>query len=231
MSESAEMPSNPTNFLRFTAIACFTSVITTVGIHAFFNFDAPTLEERVLLFQNPWYILNRWWVIVHCLLVVVSMWGFYLVQHKRSKHFVGLGFIFFVVFAITEIFRQLLVLFYLNGMRAKYLATDDEATKIFLANSMDNFTLFSYALFGLFILAFAIGTLCFGMSLIREKGLSKVLSVLLLFWAAGVFLALGNEFWDVPWLSSFLAQFNLYYQPITRALIAIWLWRAARLDE
>jgi hypothetical protein len=222
------MTTNPTSFIRFTAIACLASVITTIGIHAFFNFDAPTLEERIQLFHNPWYILNRWWVIVHCLLVVVSMWGFYLVQQKKSKEFVGLGFIFFVVFAITEIFRQLLVLFYLNGMREKYLATDNEATKIFLANSMDNFGLFSYALFGLFILAFAIGNLCYGLSLIRETGLSKVVSVLLLIWSAGVFLALGNEFWEATWLSTFLAQFNLYYQPMIRALMAFWLWKAAQ---
>jgi len=221
------MINNPTNFIRFTAIACLASVITTIGIHAFFNFDAPTFEERVLLFQNPLYILNRWWVIVHCLLVTVSMWGFYLIQHKKSREFVGLGFVFFFVFAITEIYRQLLVLFYLNGMREKYLATDSEATKLFLANSIDNFGMFTYALFALFVLAFAIGNLCYGLSLIRETGLGKYLCVSLLIWSGGVFLALGNEFWEVPWISSFLSQFNLYYQPLARALFAVWLWKAA----
>jgi hypothetical protein len=225
--QSAAM-TNQTSFIRFTAIACMASVITTMGIHAFFNFDAPTLEERVLLFQNPWYIGSHWWVIVHCLLVIVSMWGFYLVQHKKSKEFVGLGFIFFVVFAITEIFRQLLVLFYLNGMRETYMATNSESIKDFLANSMNNFGLFSYALFGLFILAFAIGNLCYGLSLIGETGLSKMVGVLLLIWSAGVFVALGNEFWEATWLSAFLAPFNLYYQPMIRALIGIWLWKAAQ---
>lgn len=222
------MKNDRATFTKFSAIACLGSAITTIGIHAFFQFDATTFEQRLMLFQNPLYILNRWWVIVHCLLVIFSMWGFFLVQNKKSKELVGLGFIFFVVFAITEIFRQLLVLFYLNGMRQHYLAAENEATKIFLTNSIENFGFFSNALFGLFIMAFALGNFFYGLSLAGEMGLGKTLSVLLLIWSLGGFLAFGNEFCELPWLSSFLTHYNLWYQPLMRGLFALWLWKSTQ---
>ena len=110
---------NPTslkNFTLFAAICGLLTVITTIGIHSSL-FDLGTLNaaQRIRLFQHPTYLLNRAWVILHCLLVLVAMWGFFLIQFKKSPGFVGLGFIFFAVFSFTEIFRQLYVLFYING--------------------------------------------------------------------------------------------------------------------
>ena len=72
------------NFIRFAAICCFASVITTLGIHLFFPDPPESFEERVLLFQNTTYLINRWWVIIHCLLVIISMWGFGMLQIKTS---------------------------------------------------------------------------------------------------------------------------------------------------
>ena len=73
------------------------------------------------LFQNSRYLVRRWWVIAYCLLVLVAMWGFFVAQAARAQGWAGLGLTFFAVFAFTEIFRQILVLFYLNGLRAGYL--------------------------------------------------------------------------------------------------------------
>lgn len=219
------MKKETTLIVRFASIACFLSVVTTIGIHAFFNFNATTFEQRLLLFHDPVYIFNHWWVIVHCLLVIISMWGFCMVQSKKFLGFTGLGFVFFVVFGITEMYRQFLVIFYLNGMRQKYIAAKTEDIKLFLANSIENFGLLTYPLFGLFVFAFGIGNFFYGLSLVGEKGVSKFVSVLLLIWSAGIFLALGNEFWEWSWLSSFLPHFNLWYQSFMRALLGWWLWK------
>lgn len=210
-------------FTLLAAICCLLSVITTLGIHGYFSYGSPTFEESLQFYQNKTYLINRWWVIVHCLLVVIAMWGFAILRFKKSPGYAGLGFLFFAVFSITEIFRQLLVLFYLNGLRERYLSAGDELQPL-IRQSIENFTLISYSLFGLFIVAFALGNLFYGLSLLREKGWDRVLAWLLLVWFAGTILGFFNVFWEIKWLSSFLDLFSLVYQPIMRLLLAVWLW-------
>jgi hypothetical protein len=70
------------NFIRFAAVCCFLSVITTLGIHLYFPDPPADFEQRVKLYRDTTYMINRWWVIIHCLLVIVSMWGFSLLQMK-----------------------------------------------------------------------------------------------------------------------------------------------------
>ena len=120
----------PTNhFIRFASICCFVSVITTLGIHIYFPEPPADFEQRAVLHKNTLYILNRWWVIVHCLLVIVAMWGFALLQWKNAPGSVGLGFLFFAVFVIAEITRQMFVLFYMNELREQYAVAADVTTK------------------------------------------------------------------------------------------------------
>jgi hypothetical protein len=212
-------------FLRFASICCFITVITTLGIHIYFPDPPQDFEQRILLFQNKTYLLNRWWVIFHCLLVIISMWGIAIVKMKESPGFTGLGFLFFAVFGIAEITRQMFVLFYLNGLREQYFLATDPAIKEVLKNTLTNAGLLGAPLFGVFILAFGLGNLCYGLSLYNEKGFGKILSVLLIIWALGSFIALGNNFWQLSWVDSFIEKYNYTYQPLMRVLLAIWLWK------
>lgn len=214
-------------FLRFASVCCFLTVITTLGIHLFFPEPPAAFEQRVLLYKNFTYLFQRWWVIVHCLLVMIAMWGFVLERRQKAAGFAGLGFVFFVVFAVTEIARQMMVLFYLNGLRVRYLAAENPAVKEILRVNLDNIGLISVTFFGLFVLAFALGNLCYGLSLLKEKGFGKVLSWLLILWALGGLTALGNEFWQIPALETGISYYNFSYQPLMRALLGGWLWLQA----
>lgn len=218
-----------TNFLRFASICGFLTVITTLGIHAFFPDPPADFEQRVLMYKDPMYLLNRWWVIGHCLLVVIAMWGIALVQFRKAAGFTGLGFLFFSVFALAEISRQMLVLFYLNGLRIQYVAAESTALKESLRMSIDQFGLTGNSIFGLFVLAFGLGNLCYGLSLFPEKGFGKWLSWLLILWSAGSFLALGNEFWQHTGINTFISNYNLVFQPVVRGIAAWWLWKQANL--
>src|SRR5215212_1928361 len=164
------------SFLRIASICCFLSVITTLGIHVGFP-DPPTdFEQRVLLFRNSVYITNCWWIIFHCLLVAFSMWGICLVLLRVSPGFAGIGFLFFAVFSIAEITRQMYVLFYVNGLREQYVLAIDPAMKQIIKNTLSSAGLLLYPLFGVFILAFALGNFFYGISLSRQKGFSKIVS-------------------------------------------------------
>lgn len=219
------------SFARFASICCFITVITTIGIHLWFPDPPADFEQRVLLFRDKTYLLNRWWIIVHCLLVIISMWGMALLLKPGCPGFAPLGFLFFAVFSIVEISRQMLVLFYFNGLREQYFLATDPATKEVLKHTLSTAGLIAAPLFGVFIFAFALGNLFYGLSLFRERDFDKILSLLLIFWSAGNFLALGNEFWRNNGISSFLEYYSFTYQPFMRLVIGIWLWKKANGHE
>jgi hypothetical protein len=212
-------------FLRFASVCCFITVITTLGIHLYFTDPPASFEQRILLFRNKTYLINRWWVIAHCLLVIVSMWGFALIQIKKAPGFIGIGFVFFVVFSIAEITRQMYVLFYLNELKEQYSLVTDPVLKGGLKQTITTAGLLAAPLFGIFIFTFGLGNLCYGISLFNEKGFDKILSVLLMLWAAGNFLALGNSFWQLSTLNAFIEKYSFTYQPLMRALLALWIWK------
>lgn len=218
----------PASFLKITAACGFLSIITTLGIHLFFPPVPADFESRAMLFQSSMYLFNRWWIIIHCLLVLVAMWGFYLIQRDKKQEWAGLGFLFFGVFAVVEIFRQFLVLFYLNGLRANYVAETDMTIKGLLKNDINNFTLFSVSFFGLFVFAFGLGNLCYGLSLWGEKRFGKILSWLLILWSLGSMLALSNEFLKSELLAKGIETYNYVYQPVMRGLLAWWVWVKAK---
>ena len=217
------------NFTRIASISCFISVITTLGIHLWFADPPADFEQRIFMFRDKLYLLNRWWVIAHCLLVIISMWGMALFLIRKSPGFAPLGFLFFAVFGLAEIYRQMYVLFYINGLREQYSLATDPSVKEVLKNTLNQAGILSTPLFGLFVLSFGIGNLFYGFSLFNEKGLGKLLSFLLMFWAIGNFAALGNEFWRSSALSNYLEHYSYTYQPFMRLLLAIWLWNKSSI--
>ncbi|MEW7290128.1 hypothetical protein [Aquimarina sp. 2304DJ70-9] len=160
---------------------------------------------------------------VHCLFVLIAMLGFLLIQFKKSRGFTILGFVFFTVFSFTEIFRQMFVFFYLNNLRRSYLEADDLAMREMIQLNMDHAGLIGYALFGLFIVAFALGNICYGLSLLGSNRMDRALAYLLLIWGIGNLAAFGNEFWKSESVGQFIEYFSIIYQPIMRALVGLWM--------
>lgn len=214
-------------FLRFAAICCAVTVITTLGIHLGFPDPPADFEARAALARDSVYLANRWWIVVHCLLALVAMWGFVLAHWQRAAALVGLGFVFFVVFAITEVARQMYLLFYVNQLRELYLAAADPGAKSELRSLLQYAGQLSSPLFGLFILAFGLGNLCYGLSLWRERGFGRWLGALLVVWGVTTLLGLGNSFWRSASLTRVIELYNFTYQPLMRGLLAVWLWRQA----
>jgi hypothetical protein len=212
-------------FIIFASICCFLTVVTTLGIHLFFPEPPADFEQRVLLFQDKTYIMNRWWIIVHCLLVVISMWGCAMLLIKKSPGFSVLGFLFFSVFAVAEITRQMFVLFYVNELRQQYSVLTDPVIKEGLKFTITNAGLLTAPLFGVFILMFGLGNLFYGLSLVGQPGLDRLLSLMFLVWSIGCFLTLGNSFWKQPSVDLFLEKYSYTYQPLMRAIIGLWLWK------
>ena len=71
--------------------------------------------------------------------------------------FTGLGILAFTVFGLTEIYRMVFSLNYVNGLREKYFTTTDESLKQWLEYSLNNTGLINDIFFRIFIVAFATG--------------------------------------------------------------------------
>lgn len=201
------------------------TVITTLGIHAYFPNPPASFEERLLLFRNKMYLINRWWVIIHCLLVIVAMWGFALLQLKKTPGLTGLGFLFFCVFGIAEIKRQMMVLFYINVLREQYVTATDSVIKAELKITLASATQLTGPLFGVFMLMYGLGSLCYGLSLIKTKGFGKLLSIMLIIAGIASFIVLGNNFWKIPAIDRVIEKYNYSFTPLLRALTGAWLWK------
>ena len=196
-----------------------------MGIHAFFPDPPADFDERILLFRNTTYLVNRWWVIVHCLLAIVAMWGFALLMFNKAPGLTGLGFLFFCVFGIAEITRQMMVLFYTNVLREQYYNAADASLKEGLKITLTSAGQLTAPLFGVFILMFGLGSLCYGLSLVHAKGFSKLLSIMLIISGIASFIMLGNNFWRVTVIDQVIEKYSYTFTPLLRLLTGIWLWK------
>lgn len=219
---------NDQQYLKVAAVAAFLLAATTLGVH-FITFPTETLEQRVQLVNNPLYHFRNSLLVFHCVLAIVSLYGFVVV--KRSTHFaaVSVGIIFFSFFSFTEVLRMMLNSWYANGLRQRYLEATDESIKVLLKHDLELWGLSSNSLFLVFILCFAVGNLFYGLALYQDtEPISRWLGYGFLLWSSFTFLALGNDFWKNEILDWVVEINNKYYQPTIRLAIGVWLWKKSR---
>jgi hypothetical protein len=123
-------PPPSSKMLKFAAVCALVAVVTTLAVHVLPQLwaDVDTFEERLELSHNPIYMARLWVVLVHCGLIVVSMFGIAALKFSDSPALIGLGFLSFVVFAFSEMLRTSLVLFALNRKwRVGYSEAKDQA--------------------------------------------------------------------------------------------------------
>jgi hypothetical protein len=153
------------------------------------------------------------------------MWGFALLQFRKSPGSAGLGFLFFCVFGIAEITRQMIALLYINRLRAQYVASSDPTTLAEIRTSLSSAGLLTAPLFGVFILTFGLGSLCYGLSLTKSTGFTKLISIMFFISGIASFVLLGNDFWENAPLGNFMSKYNATFTPLLRTLLGVWLWR------
>lgn len=206
------------------------TVFTTLAIHLLPNLweGVRSFEEQVDLRTNPLYIGRLFVVIVHCLLVVVSMYGV-RAQVAGAGSLLTLGFLAFVVFAYTEILRTSLGIFALNRTwRAAYAGATDPSARDRARALIEGFAGINEALFFIFFVAFLLGTFCYGLALRGAAGRAGGVGWLFLAWAALSLPTLFDTLAGADVLSAYFGWVGPYFQAPARALIGVWLWRSGR---
>jgi hypothetical protein len=210
--------------IKLGAVFGFITVITTLGVHLI-PIPASTFDEAVILYQNPIYLFSRWLIIFHCIAVIISMSGVYIVINSTHNLHAKLGLMSFSVFSWAEITRMLLSLTYLANLRRNYVEQTDPMLRTILRSDIENFRYVGEGLFALFVLGFALGNLFYGIELSKTKGLSRIVGVLLLIWFLTSIVGLFNLFRPSDAVSGFFEIYSITFQPLTRGLTAYWLWK------
>lgn len=219
---------NDKQYVKLASVAAFTLAITTLGVH-FITFPSETFEERILLYKNPLYHFRNGLLVFHCVLAIISLYGFVVVRRLTHAAATNVGMIFFSFFAFTEIFRMMYNAWYGNGIRQKYAEAADEVMKEAFRHDLELWGLSSNSLFLVFILCFALGNLFYGLALFKDVDLfTRILGYGFLLWSLLTFLALGNDFWENEIIGIVVSVNNKFFQPTIRFAVGFWLWREAK---
>jgi hypothetical protein len=176
---------------------------------------------------------QRWAVLVHCVLVIISMFGMAAALVGKSASLATLGFLSFFVFGITEILRTSLSIFAVNRTwRSGYAAADDDRTRQMFRDLFTSSGGVNDALFFVFYTAFVIGLLCYGAVLVRTPGYDRWMGILFVLWAAVNLPVFIDTIRATEHLGGYFEWVGPYFQPIARIAIGFWLWQfASRVNE
>jgi hypothetical protein len=120
------------------------------------------------------------------------------------------------------------VLAWLNPMREKYLAASDDSIRQILQLQMEAFSQGTLILFLVFILGFALGNLCYGAALFRQRGADKWMGYAFLLLACTTFISFANSFMEIQSIDRFVDISGKFITPAVRLVTGIWIWKKAQ---
>lgn len=217
------------SFYRAAAGCSMVSAVTTLGLIflPLWYSTGDGFEARIARVGNPLYQLRAWMYLVHPFLTLTAGLAIAVRVRTIAPARALLGGLGFVLWGFTEAFQQCLTLFAFDPWRRAYLAGDamqraQLPAQVVLYNGLWD------ALYALLLIGFAIGHLLLGLALLRGGRLTRAIGVLLLAACALTINNLSGELHG-PTLTGAPAMWvYALLQPAARALIAVWLWRAAR---
>ena len=217
-------------FFRLAAVCALLTALTTLVVQVMPNLwnDAKSFEQQVELRLNSLYLTNRWVVLLHCALVVVSMFALGLPAMRRAPVAVIFGFLAFACFGFTEILRTAISIFAINrNWRAVYASAVDPVTRERFRAFIESYSGINDALFFIFYTAFTVGLICYGIAFLRTNANMSRLGILFTVWAVlnlpgWIDAVIGTEL-----LGRYFEWVGPVFQPLARTLIGIWLWKNA----
>ena len=217
-------------FIKFASICAILTAFTTIAVHWLPDLwsNAVTFESRVQLRHNAVYLGRLWFVLIHCVLVVISMAAIPCLLNGAARLIAVFGFGCYVMFAFVEILRTSLSIFAVNrAWRAGYETSNDDMRRQTFRDALDTFGGVNDTLFFLFFAAFTVGVFCYGLALLLRSGIDQGVGLLFLLWGVLnlpdlVGAIAGNEA-----LGKGFDWVGRYFQPAARFLIGLWLWTVA----
>jgi hypothetical protein len=172
--------------------------------------------------------MTRWWVnFVYVFLALTGYWAAAAAFWNRNRFLASSGLLWFLLWGFTEIVGVSINIWAVNRTwRAQY-ANADPAMQEILKTNLTGFAAIWDAIFFVILISFLLGTLFLGLAAIRGAGLERWLGVLLLLAVPLTVTILLSEYASITFLGPLVAWSYPVLQPVSRALMAVWLWRTA----
>ena len=220
------------SFFRTAAVCSFISVATTLLLTLLPRWFPPAadLAARMEVHGHPAYLVRSWAYLVHPFVVLAAALGVGIRAGVRSPGAVVFGFLCFMLWAFVEATQQGLTLVAFDRIwRPAFLAGTQEQREM-LSVQVATYDALWDSMFFVLVLGFALGSVLYGTVLVRGVGLQRVVGALYLVIAASSFYTIAVD-WGAPPLPGILEDwFYPVVQPITRALIGVWLWQTPALE-
>lgn len=177
---------------RFVQAAglCFAiSSVTTIGLIVLPRFfpEAADAGARARLILDSAYVLRRWIALFHPLIVLTGVLGVLAVRFDAAAGRAIAGFVFYLMWALTEGIQQALGLVALDWTwRTQYLAATNEADRAAIQQRIDTFEPLSDGLFFFLVLAFIVANALYAAAVWGGSRLQRTVAV-----AFGISAALG----------------------------------------
>jgi hypothetical protein len=217
-------------FFRFGAVCAVLTALTTLVVHIVpcLWADATTFEQQADLRLDPIYLAQRWTILVHCTLVIISMFVLGAAKLRSAPVLVSFGFLGYLGFGFTEIVRTSISIFAVNRTwRAGYAAAADDATREHFRSLITAYGGINDALFFIFYTAFLIGLVCYGLAFLRSEGRKSHLGFLFLLWSLLSVPGFIDAIMGRESLGRYFEWVGPYFLPLARLYIGVWFWKNA----
>ena len=183
-------------------------------------------EAQVMLHENPYYMSRLWVNFIHIFFALVAYAGAASALLKRSPALALLGFLWFLLWGFTELIGVSVLIFAVNRTwRAEYMLSSPEMQEIIRTN-IEGFEAIWGALFFLLLVAFLLGTSCFGFAALRETGLTRIMALLFLLAVPLTLVIMLDRYMGFS-LSTWISWSYPILQPLSRFIMGYWLWKWA----
>ena len=224
------MPPLSPGFLRLAGACAALSAVTTFLLWALPRAYAPPadFEASVALHRNAVYLARYWVNFVHIFLALAGYLGAALLFARRSLGLSALGMLFFFMWGISELLGVSTILIAVNGTWRAGWAAADPAARETLRTLLAGFDAVWDAVFFLLLVAFLLGTLCFGLAAWRGgERLERAVGALFLLAVPLTVAIIVSGYGGPAWPGALVAWAYPVLQPVSRAALGLWLWRAA----
>ena len=187
------------------------------------QYSAPeTLEETMALHATAPYMARLWVNYVHVFLALLGYGAAAWAVRAQAPVAAAIGFIVFFMWSLTEAMGVSINIWAVNNdWRGAYSAAD-EAERQLILSSLHTFQGIWNGLFFVILWTFLIATLAYAVALFRGGIMQKVLAAL--FFLAGplTLIIMADRYFGAS-LSHWIEWSYPILQPVSRALLGIWL--------
>lgn len=216
--------------LKASAVAAVLSAVTTFLLWLLPRmYDSPAgFEQSVALRENAYYLARLWVNFVHIFLALTAYGAAAWLLWRRSPALAGFGFLWFLLWGFVELIGVTTNLFAVNRLwRAQYAASTPEVQEQLRALLL-GFEGVWDALFFLLLVGFLLGTTFYGVAALRGAGLERWVGYLFLLAAPLTVGIMIGGYTSLRVFDGFVAWVYPVLQPVSRALLGVWLWSEAQ---